>query len=312
MRKSAVFLAFLLFAALLLVHRVPGVLAQQVDQCTMSGSYWLPVDLFGGGLKPPPQSTPKEIADGLLDPYPQDQGYNPYFTAALSSGEVLLLTGHGIAPSCTSGKGLSYSIALKNGAITLMESNDDTSLFNAELTKRSYAQGYNHLDVTMTNATGDGNFTSATAVLVDTNGDCLYDTVEGFAKHVGRPDLVFDTPLQGATDATGRHYVLIPKDIDIGLPRPIDGPSFHPLTSSGCGALQQSNGVYLPATSDNSVFLQCGDKFFGTALQAAPCRASNGVPTLSGFGALLSFLGIFGLGIWAMRKTHFGNTLAGS
>lgn len=278
MRRSAVVTFFLLLGVFLLVYQIPGVHAQR-DACLMSGLSYLPVDMSGAG--PSVDSS---------------------FSATLM-GDALNITGHGVFPSCTPGVGMNFTLQKVRGAIVLTEVPTGGSQFKAVLTRSGKGPAFDHLEITQT---GSPDFSSATADLLDNNGDCRYDTIE-FAVFLpnGSTKVATDSALQGRT-VNGQNFVLIPNPILTGV-GPMPGPSFY-LDQITC-TRQVSEGVYIPATEDYSVLMQCGDTVFGPVLRNA-CVAA--VPATSGAGVLFSLIGIAAVGIWAMRKTHFGNTLAGS
>ncbi len=183
------------------------------------------------------------------------------------------------------------SIFLRDVFDTFLENN-----FNATLTKQGGSPGYNHL---VTGALFP-YFNSADASL---SGDVIHGSV---VMYHGGTSLLFDSPLEGCT-SNGRNYVVMRNPIPNPghVPDSISGPSFY--TAQDCGTSHPINAIYIPVRDNWSLDLQCDTTYFGPVLR----DNNRAVPAFSGYGMLIFCLGVFGLGIWAMRKTRFGNTLAG-
>jgi hypothetical protein len=309
MRKNTILSCFLFSCALLLVCQIPGALAQTApdNNCTMSGSHWLLVCMDFLGPMAPPQLTPQEISDGLLDPDPNQSGYCAYFHATLDNGDLAVI-GNGVFPSVIwTQDTMHYALTQKDETISIIspEQYVGQTQISGFLTKTKGAPGFNHLEVEMINPI---DVKSASAELVDKNGDGLYDSLEGLVKYVSTPDLLFDSSLGGSMDQFGRKYVVIPGEINIGGAT-IPGPKLRISRPSGpwFGDPQVVKAIYIPLNDDYSLDLQCGSAKFGPVLRKAGFHA---VPTFSGLGLMFFCGGVFVLGIWAMRKARFGNTLA--
>jgi hypothetical protein len=198
----------------------------------------------------------------------------------------LQITGHGVVPSCVPGKDMSFTLT-KNDENTLTTF-DGT--FSGTATKAKGAPGYNHLRFY------DPHFGSGTADLV---GNLIEVYVGG---------VLFDSLLVPYTDpSTGQNYVKITNPIRLIGKAPISGPSFYLTDGVTCGSRQVAHAIYIPVKHDWSLEFKCGERTFG------PVLYSGGpvIPALSGLGLLVFSVGIFGVGIWAMRKARFGNTMAG-
>jgi hypothetical protein len=275
MRKSTIFTVFLLFSVMLLVLQIPGALAQEVP-CLISGKDRLPVAMSEGGSCD---------ADVLT-----------YFTASFNlNTNLLTLTGQGIVPSCNPGQSLQYELLQDGNIITLTEVPvaGYHYLFRAQLTRRSESGGFNHLSASVT---PPQNFGSATADLVG-------DSIEGSVNT--SPVVRFSSQLEGCTDKNGQNYVVMSNPIPNSAGPAIDGPSFFMSCSPETSA--PISKVYIPVNPDWSLSLTCGQRIFVPVLR----DNNHAVPAFTTYGLLLFCLSIFGLGIWAMRKTRFGNTLAG-
>jgi hypothetical protein len=288
MRKSTIINVFLFFSVMLLVSQVPGVLAQ--DTCYMSGSDRLPVQLRVSGSA--------GSSGGSCHP-----DFPTYFTATLN-GNVLQLTPHGGIQTSCSGKGLQYQLTKNDDTISLIGDTGGTGT----LTRPKGAAGYNHLTMTAT----EDYFDSAEADLV---GNSIEGSVH--LPYTCPPStLLFNSPiLETCTDNTDprnpQNYIVMTNPIPNTLDplNPIPGPSFitHCSTEKEpWETITPINKIYIPVDSQWKLTFTCGNVYFGQV-----GGDNHAVPAFSGYGLLLFCLGIFGLGIWAMRKTRFGNTLAG-
>jgi hypothetical protein len=264
MRKSTFYTFFLLFAALLLVHQIPGAFA---DQCYMSGSDRVLVDMGLGG----------------------DLQSFPHFTADLDPNNNLQISGQGVVPSCFPLDGMLFNLT-RDDDNTQTDLRGITSTFEGQAIKVKGADGYNHLDFY------DFGLGRGTADLV------------GSRVEVNIGGILFDTFLVPYTDpSTGQHYVKITNPIQLIGSNPIAGPSLYLTDGVTCGPRMVANAVYIPVNSDWSLDFKCGARTFGPVLYSG----GPGIPALSNLGLLLFSVGIFGAGIWVMRKARFGNTLAG-
>ena len=294
MRKSTIFTFFILFCTLLLAHQIPEALAQVGDGCLISGYPYVYVQLSD----PEGSSWAVGASGGACDIDPTS--LPTYFGASLAPGtsaDRLQIVSHGgIYPSCQSPtKGLLYDISKPaEGTIFLTDASDPR--FSATLTKQGGSLGFNHL---VTGALFP-YFNSADASL---SGDVIHGSV---VMYDGGTSLLFDSPLEGCT-SDGRNYVVMRNPIPNPghVPDSISGPSFY--TAQDCGTSRQIEAIYIPVNANWSLDLQCDTTYFGPVLR----DNNRAVPAFSGYGMLIFCLGVFGLGILAMRKTRFGNTLAG-
>lgn len=139
--------------------------------------------------------------------------------------------------------------------------------------------------------------------MVDTDGDCVADRVEGLLYYLdgflGTPILI-DTALQYYPSAANPKYWLIPCEIELA-------PGF-PLMSY--------RYIYIPVNAASKLLsITCGG-FVNEAVTAEATMLSGGdcficglIPSVNhwGFGALA--LIILAAGIWTMRRSGFGRGL---
>lgn len=291
MRKSTISTILVLFCTLLVAHQIPEALAQPTEvPCNISGHPYVYVQLQQNGAAPGPLGASGGAC--AIEPTSLPTKFGAYLTPGTSTNALRIESIGDIYPSCGSTtRGLLYDIS-KPAEGTIFLTDTSGPLFNATLTKQGGSLGFNHLAIyTLL------NFTNAIA---DLRGDAIIGNVDG-------TDLLFDSPLEGCTSG-GRNYVVLRNPIPNNNPLfPIPpGPGFWQDCQTS-PSFKQIDAIYIPVNADWSLDFRCDTTYFGPVLR----DNNHAVPAFSGYGLLFFCLGIFGLGIWAMRKTRFGNTLAG-
>jgi hypothetical protein len=264
MRKGTALTFVLLFAALLLVHRIPEAFGVA---CTMSGQDRVPVDM------------------GLGD--------TTYFTADWDPGTNVLhiMANGGIAPSCTPPPWSLDYLLTKNEADTKIDITRDRE-FAATWRRNAGAAGFSNVEG------------------FDSRSGNFYAHLVGNRVEVFSGGVLFDTPLVPYPPGEVQ-FVRITNPIAFLNHSPIPGPGFCVTVGPNC-TCQVANAIDIPIAQDPQtqtwyLDLRCGDQTFGPILSGvAPV-----VPALSGSGLLFFCVALFGVGIWAMRKARFGDTMAG-